>query len=297
MLPKMVLQRNEGLLELTGNRRKNLETPKVLIVDDEQNILLFLSEALEDEGYTITTKGSGKEAVSIIEHEDFDLVLVDLKLHDIDGLEVTREVKKHSPDTVVIMLTGHGSLDTAVEAMRFGVFDYLLKPCSIQDLRNSLRRGLEKRQSSLEQQRLLTQARQFARAVLESGALASGIDTGFATTSTTPVSETETAKASEIVQVGDVIVDIKKHEVKRSGEILNLTPTEFNLLLTLMNNAGRVLSCKSLVKLIHNYDLGEYDSRSMIRVHIKHLRHKIERDPNNPDYIINVRGLGYKFGA
>jgi DNA-binding response OmpR family regulator len=267
-----------------------------LIVDDEQNILLFLSEALEDEGYKITTKGSGKEAVSIIEHENFDLVLVDLKLHDIDGLEVTREVKKHSPDTVVIMLTGHGSLDTAVEAMRFGVFDYLLKPCSLQDLRNSLRRGLEKRESSLEQQRLISQARQFARAVLDSGALASGIDTGFANTTST-TREAEPTGVADIVRVSDVIVDIKKHEVKRSGEILSLTPTEFNLLLTLMNNAGRVLSCKSLVKQLHDYDLSEYDSRSMIRVHIKHLRHKLERDSNNPDYIINVRGLGYKFGA
>ncbi len=85
--------------------------------------------------------------------------------------------------------------------------------------------------------------------------------------------------------------------MRRSGHLLSLTPTEFNLLVTLMNNAGRVLSCKALVKEVHNYDLSEYDSRSMIRVHIKHLRHKIERDPNNPEYIHNVRGLGYKFGS
>ncbi len=271
-----------------------MENPKVLIVDDEQNILLYLSEALEDEGYAITTKGSGKEAVTVLEKENFDLILVDLKLRDIDGLEVMREAKKNSPDTVVIMLTGHGSLETAVEAMRFGAFDYLLKPCSIQDLRNSLRRGLENRQSSLEQKRLAGQARQFARAVFDVGAVASGVDPNLVNTPTKAVAA---AKDEEIVQVSDVIVDVRKHEVRRGGDLLNLTPTEFNLLLTLMNNAGRVLSCKYLVKQVHNYDLSEYDSRSMIRVHIKHLRHKIEHDPNNPDYIINVRGLGYKFGV
>lgn len=275
-----------------------MENPKVLIVDDEQNILLYLSEALEDEGYAITTKGSGKEAVTVLEKENFDLILVDLKLRDIDGLEVMREAKKYSPDTVVIMLTGHGSLETAVEAMRFGAFDYLLKPCSIQDLRTSLRRGLENRQSSLEQKRLASQARQFARAVFDVGAVASGVDPNLASSSASHGAKGgAAAKDEEIVQVSDVIVDVRKHEVRRSSDLLNLTPTEFNLLLTLMNNAGRVLSCKYLVKQVHNYDLSEYDSRSMIRVHIKHLRHKIEHDPNNPEYIINVRGLGYKFGT
>lgn len=275
-----------------------MENAKVLIVDDEQNILLYLSEALEDEGYAITTKGSGQEAVSVLEKENFDLVLVDLKLRDIDGLEVMREVKKHSPDTIVIMLTGHGSLETAVEAMRFGAFDYLLKPCSIQDLRNSLRRGLEQRQNALEQRRLATQARQFARAVIEGGETATNFDMLAERSTSANAHPKDNAKSDEeIVKVSDVEVDVKKHEVRRGDEMLNLTPTEFNLLLTLMNNSGRVLSCKYLVKQVHNYDLSEYDSRSMIRVHIKHLRHKIERDPNNPEYIINVRGLGYKFGA
>ncbi len=272
--------------------------PKILIVDDEQNILLYLSEALEDEGYSITTKGSGKEAVNAIESEEYDLLLVDLKLRDIDGLEVMRETKKHSPDTVVIMLTGHGSLESAMEALKHGAFDYLLKPSSVQDLKDSIRRGLEKRNSDLQQRRLATQARDFARAIIEGGEVTSGVEQS--PIRTVVQNQAANRKASldeEVVGVSDVSVDVKKHEVRRGGEILNLTPTEFNLLVTLMNNAGRVLSCKYLVKQVHNYDLSEFDSRSMIRVHIKHLRHKIERDPNNPEYILNVRGLGYKFGA
>lgn len=273
-----------------------MENPKILIVDDEQNILLYLSEALEDEGYNIVTKGSGKEAVNALEKEDFDLLLVDLKLRDIDGLEVMREAKKRSPDTVVIMLTGHGSLESAMEAIRYGAFDYLLKPSSVHDLKTSIKRGLDKRQDELNQKRLASQARQFARAVIEGGELASGVD-GSSVGSSKSATKEAAQSDDEMVKVSDVIVDVKKHEVKRGGELLNLTPTEFNLLVTLMNNAGRVLSCKYLVKQVHNYDLSEFDSRSMIRVHIKHLRHKIERDPNNPEYILNIRGLGYKFGT
>ena len=271
--------------------------PKILIVDDEQNILLYLSEALEDEGYYITTKASGKEAVNAIESEEYDLLLVDLKLRDIDGIEVMRETKKHSPDTVVIMLTGHGSLETAMEAIKNGAFDYLLKPSSVQDLKDSIRRGLEKRNNDLQQRRLAAQAREFARAVIEGGEVTTGVEPVSPKASKPVVAKRKTSDDEEIVEVSDVVVDVKKHEVHRGDELLNLTPTEFNLLLTLMNNSGRVLSCKYLVKQVHNYELSEFDSRSMIRVHIKHLRHKLERDPNNPEYILNVRGLGYKFGA
>ncbi len=274
-----------------------MEKPEILIVDDEQNILLYLSEALEDEGYNITTKNNGKDAITTLEKAEFDLLLVDLKLKDMDGLQIMREAKAHWPDTVVIMLTGHGSLESAMEAIKYGASDYLLKPTSVVDLKQSIRRGLEKRQESLQQHRLANQAREFARTIIEGGDGSGATGQDRLRAASTGNGSKSPAADDEIVAVSDVAVDVKKHEVRRSGDLLSLTPTEFNLLVTLMNNAGRVLSCKYLVKQVHNYDLSEYDSRSMIRVHIKHLRHKIERDPNNPEYILNVRGLGYKFGS
>jgi len=274
-----------------------LEKPEILIVDDEQNILLLLSETLEDEGYAITTKNNGKDAIATLAENEFDLLLVDLKLKDMDGTQVMREAKKHWPDTVVIMLTGHGSLESAMEAIKYGASDYLLKPASAADLKESIRRGLDKRREGLQQQRMANQAREFARTIIEGGETTATAAPARPKTAA-PDSAPRTRPADEeIVTVSDVAVDVKRHEARRSGDLLDLTPTEFSLLVTLMNNAGRVLSCKYLVKQVQNYDLSEYDSRSMIRVHIKHLRHKIERDPNNPEYIINVRGLGYKFGA
>lgn len=274
-----------------------MEQPEILIVDDEQNILLLLSESLEDEGYTITTRNNGKDAIAALDKTEFDLLLVDLKLKDMDGLQVMREAKSRWPDTVVIMLTGHGSLESAMEAIKYGASDYLLKPASVTDLKESIRKGLEKRRSSLQQRHLASQAREFARTIIEGGGASASAPAGVALKTAASENGAKKRPDDEIVAVSDVAVDVKKHEARRAGELLSLTPTEFNLLVTLMNNAGRVLSCKYLVKQVHNYDLSEYDSRSMIRVHIKHLRHKIERDPNNPEYILNVRGLGYKFGS
>jgi DNA-binding response OmpR family regulator len=274
-----------------------VELPKILIVDDEPNILLYLSEALEDENYAITTKNNGREAISALAKDEFDLLLVDLKLKDLDGLQVLREARNRWPDIVVIMLTGHGSLESAIEAIKYGAFDYLLKPVGVADLKNSIQHGLEKQQAALQQRRLANQAREFARAIIEGGEITPTGGQNQPELSSNRYDPIKRAADTEIIEVNDVSVDVKKHEVRRSGHLLSLTPTEFNLLVTLMNNAGRVLSCKALVKEVHNYDLSEYDSRSMIRVHIKHLRHKIERDPNNPEYIHNIRGLGYKFGS
>jgi DNA-binding response OmpR family regulator len=274
-----------------------VELPKILIVDDEPNILLYLSEALEDENYAITTKNNGREAISALAKDEFDLLLVDLKLKDLDGLQVLREARNRWPDIVVIMLTGHGSLESAIEAIKYGAFDYLLKPVGVADLKNSIQRGLEKQQAALQQRRLANQAREFARAIIEGGEITPTGGQNQPELTSNRHDSIKRAADTEIIEVNDVSVDVKKHEVRRSGHLLSLTPTEFNLLVTLMNNAGRVLSCKALVKEVHNYDLSEYDSRSMIRVHIKHLRHKIERDPNNPEYIHNIRGLGYKFGS
>jgi DNA-binding response OmpR family regulator len=274
-----------------------VELPKILIVDDEPNIILYLSEALEDENYAITTKNNGREAISALAKDEFDLLLVDLKLKDLDGLQVLREARNRWPDIVVIMLTGHGSLESAIEAIKYGAFDYLLKPVGVADLKNSIQRGLEKQQAALQQRRLANQAREFARAIIEGGEITPTGGQNQPELTSNRHDSIKRAADTEIIEVNDVSVDVKKHEVRRSGHLLSLTPTEFNLLVTLMNNAGRVLSCKALVKEVHNYDLSEYDSRSMIRVHIKHLRHKIERDPNNPEYIHNIRGLGYKFGS
>jgi len=123
---------------------------KILVVEDDELVRVVLEKKLEQEEYEVLAVASGKEAVEKIRQIEFDLVLTDLKLEDITGLDVLEEVKKVFPDTVVIMLTGHGSMTTAIEAMSKGAFFYLNKPCPDEELKITIRRGLEKRKAAQE---------------------------------------------------------------------------------------------------------------------------------------------------
>jgi signal transduction histidine kinase len=128
-----------------GNSKKS-----ILIVEDEELVRLVLEKKLEQEGYHIVTAANGQEAIEKIRQTEFDLVLTDLKLQDITGLEVLEEVKKVFPDTIVVVLTGYGSMSSAIEAMSKGAYYYLNKPCSDEELKITIRRGLEKREASQE---------------------------------------------------------------------------------------------------------------------------------------------------
>lgn len=122
----------------------------ILIVEDEKLVRLVLEKKLEQEGYHIVTAANGQEAIEKIRQTEFDLVLTDLKLQDITGLEVLEEVKKVFPDTIVVVLTGYGSMSSAIEAMSKGAYYYLNKPCSDEELKITIRRGLEKREAAQE---------------------------------------------------------------------------------------------------------------------------------------------------
>ncbi len=118
---------------------------KVLVVDDEQSVATTIKAILELDGNEVTAVTSGKEALTQIREHEFDVVLTDLRLDDLDGIEVLRETQRLWPDTVAIMLTGYASLESAVAAMRSGAYDYLIKPSDVEELRATIGRALERR--------------------------------------------------------------------------------------------------------------------------------------------------------
>ncbi len=118
---------------------------RILVVDDEESVAVTMQAILEMDGHEVMTAMSGAEAFELIRGGVFDLVLTDLRLDDADGIQILGEVRKHSPDTVTIILTGYASLDSAVKALREGAYDYLLKPCDVEELRATVNRGLERR--------------------------------------------------------------------------------------------------------------------------------------------------------
>lgn len=275
-------------------------TAKILIVDDEAGIRLTLQEALNREGYRVFTAKNGREALKQIEAQTFDLALIDLRLGDIEGTEVLAALSQQSPDTVAIMLTGHASLETAVEALRQGAHDYLFKPCKTFEIRESIRRGLLKRQQKLQQRNVLSRLEQnlsSTLADLRSGAgeqslssLASSMVEQSAEFLTNAGSDKD---ESRFLQQKGLIVDFLRHIITLDGHLLELSPTEFDLLAYLVSESPRVVSAQELVREVQGYESETWEAGETARYHIYRLRQKIKEAAGRSGIIRTVRGVGY----
>jgi DNA-binding response OmpR family regulator len=270
----------------------------ILVVDDEASIRFFIEEMLSRDGHHVTSVGSGEKALEQIKRKEieFDLALIDLKMEEIGGMEVLKVIREQSPNTAVIVLTAHASLETAVEALRHGAHDYLFKPCKTVQLRESVRAGLLKRQRELRRQSLLNQLEQN---------LATSLKEIRATTSDAPatpmkplVIETTEPEESAIeeerfLQRGKLIVDFMRHVITFDGHLLELSPTEFDLMAYLISEAPRVISPQDLVREVQGYDAEPWEASDMVRYHIYRIRQKIEKFADDEDVIRTVRGVGY----
>ncbi len=263
------------------------DAAKILVVDDEQSVRLSLAELLSMEGYQVTTAASGEEALQYLEETIFDLILLDLIMPGTSGLEVMKIARRIAPETVIIMLTAHGTLKSAISALRQGAHDYLLKPCAVDDILTSVSAGLDKRKREARRKKLVAEMEE----TLQELKSVHGVPTP------QPAVEEKAEEEVRFLQARGITVDKQKHVATMTGEPLELTPTELRLLACLIANADRVLSSRELVQKVQNYDCREEEARSIIRVHIRRLRRKIEPDPRQPQYIINVRGVGYMFAT
>jgi DNA-binding response OmpR family regulator len=227
---------------------------RILVVDDEITLRHFLRLNLEEEGYQVNEAADGQSALNLISQQAFDVALVDLRLTDMDGLEVVRHLRQISPKTSVIILTAYATLDSAIEALRHGAHDYLTKPFDTNDLLTSVADGI---------------ARQSAEPPM-------------------PPKSTE-----EVLEIKDLKLSLTNRQVSRNGEIINLTPTEFDILATLMAQPNMAMDSISLIKHVRGYEATEADARAIARVHIHRLRHKLETDPTNPQYVTTIAGGRY----
>ncbi|HET9909094.1 MAG TPA: response regulator transcription factor [Anaerolineales bacterium] len=231
---------------------------RALVVDDEEGVRFFLIETLQRMGHVVTEASSGEEALDHLRDTAFDLAILDLKLGGpADGQRVLESIRWRWPATMVIMLTAHGSLESAVEAIHEGVDGYLLKPVRPIDVRRAVQKALHRRQKLI-------------------------------------VAEPE--PLDHRLQRGPFHIDLERYEAKFEGQILSLSPRDFALLHYLMQKAPQVVSAAELVKVIRQYE-PEYagEARTMIKWYVHQLRKKVEPNPAKPRYILNVRGVGYRF--
>lgn len=265
----------------------------ILVVDDEHNIRLTLSALLSRAGYTVTTAASGEEALAMFDRQPFDLMLVDLQMPGINGIQVVEAIRRRSLDTVVIVLTGHGSLETAIEGLHQGIFDYMLKTSDPAQILARITAGLSDLQRRQRQSALLNTIGAAAQELtgkieldndLRSVPPPISLPSGPITTQ--PVNERQ-------IKIGQLQLDTWHQTALLGGRSLNLTPTEFRLLLCLAEHAGQMLSYTQLVRCAQGYEASDMEAGELIKPHIHHLRQKIEPDPGAPRYLLNVRGKGY----
>ncbi|HMQ34296.1 MAG TPA: response regulator transcription factor [Chloroflexaceae bacterium] len=268
---------------------------QILVVDDEQNIRLTLSALLSRAGHNVTVAASGEEAVALFERQRYDLMLVDLQMPGINGIQVVEALRQRNLDTVVIVLTGHGSLETAIEGMHQGVFDYMLKTSDPGQILERVAAGLSDRAKRQRQNALITAIGAAAQELSgaqpeESAALPAPQPPAPAAPAAGP---SVAAVSDRQVQIGQLQLDTWHQTAILGGRSLNLTPTEFRLLLCLAEHAGQMLSYTQLVRCAQGYEANDMEAGELIKPHIHHLRQKIEPDPSAPRYLLNVRGKGY----
>jgi DNA-binding response OmpR family regulator len=257
---------------------------RILIVDDEDTLRMTLADLLASEEREIVTAASGEEALAYLEDSTFDLLVVDLIMPGIDGLQVIDVAQKMSPQARIIMLTAYGTLDSAIQAMRRGAADYLLKPATAPQIEAAVDRALQQRYEEARRQELIDRIGDaFDELRTKGGA--------------TPRAQPVAARQERFLQARGIIIDLQKHIVTMQSRALDLTPTELRLLSTLIAHADQVMSCSELVNQVQNYETDEREARSIIRVYIRRLRKKIEPDATSPGYILNIRGAGYMFSS
>jgi two-component system response regulator RegX3 len=228
---------------------------KVLIVEDEASFSEALAFLLSKEGFVITTAATGTEALAKFQSGEFDLILLDLMIPEISGIEVCRAIRAQS-QVPIIMLTAKDTEIDKVVGLELGADDYVTKPYSKSELVARI------------------------RAVLRRGSGGNGGAGAFG------------EGDAGVLSVANIRMDIDRHQVSVAGQPISLPLKEFELLEFLMRNAGRVLTRNQLIDRVWGSDY--VGDTKTLDVHIKRLRAKVEKDPANPTLIQTVRGLGYK---
>lgn len=249
----------------------------LLVVDDEPRVRFTLSELLRRQGHHVAEAADGHEALSLIERHPYDVLVLDLKMPGPNGIEVAQRARAAQPDVGIVLFTGAGSLETALDAMKVPVLDYVLKTSNPHEVVHRIDLAIESRDQALMQQRLVRELQLLARQLVG------------------PVTSEEPERNS--VVVGSLELLAWDHQVRVGERRVDLTPTEFRVLACLAQNAGEVRSASEIVRVVHGYDLEPLEAIDIVKPHISHLRRKIERDPTNPRYLLTVRGTGYMLVA
>lgn len=230
---------------------------KVLVVDDEPSILTLLTFNLEKDGYVVTSVEDGALGYELGLTNQFDFIILDVMLPNMDGLEITKALRREKIDTPILILTAKDDQIDKIIGLEIGADDYLTKPFSPREVLARMKAIFRRTKHSTNKQQ---DAEEISKPTLS---------------------------------LGEITVDEENYAVTVRGNEIELTPKEYELLIYFMKRKDRVINRDTLLERIWQYDFS--GQSRIVDVHVSHLRDKIERDPKHPVYLVTVRGFGYRF--
>lgn len=257
----------------------------VLVVDDEENLRRTVARILQRAGFEVTTAASGREGLTLLAQQTFDLVYMDIRMPDMTGLETLQAINANHPKLPVILFTGQPDLNSAVGALRQGAMDYLEKPLKpeliIERAKTVLARvEREHRKKELQAQ---IEALQSELKILENEEVGEPA-----------LKEKETSGDERYLKRGNLTLDLHTQRVMVSDRMTELSPTAFNYLLVLARHAPGIVDYQTLVTEAQGYQTDTREAQELSKWHVHQVRETIEPDVQHPTFIINVRGTGYR---
>jgi DNA-binding response OmpR family regulator len=257
----------------------------ILIIDDEATLRQMMARVLQRAGYEVTTAANGKDGLKLVSAHSFDLIYLDIRMPDLNGLEVLKTIHTQSPDLPVILFTAQPDLHSALEALRRGATDYLLKPLKPQTVIDRTQTVLASKQ---EEKRKRELQRQIEMLQTE---LASLQNKGEASGSKAP---TGLSSDDRFLKVGQLTLDLLTRRVTMNERAVSLPTASFDYLVVLARHAPNVVDFQTLVTEAQGYETDTREAQELSRWHVHHIRQVLEPDARNPIYVINVRGTGYR---
>jgi DNA-binding response OmpR family regulator len=261
----------------------------ILIVDDEKPLRLSLSLILQKENYHVETAANAKEALDCLQKQEYDLMFLDLNMPGISGIDLLVEVRKQFPQMSVLILTAHAALESAIQAVRQGARDYLIKPVEpvlivarVAEILAEGKQPVRKTEIIGQIQDLLAELQKIE---------------GAATTPINVLAALPPADPARFLNKGNFELDLHARHAMLNGKYIPVTGIYFDYLATLLRHAPKAVPYKILVKESQGYEVANAEARDLARWRIHELRRVIEVDSLQPQYILTVRGMGYRLAV
>ncbi|MBI5823270.1 MAG: response regulator transcription factor [Chloroflexi bacterium] len=257
----------------------------ILIIDDEAPLRKTLARILQQAGFEATTAENAEQGLAFLKTTNFDLIFTDLRMPGIQGLEALKLIHKNYPQIPVILFTAQPDVNSAVEALRYGASDYLLKPLKPESI-------IERVKSILSQQQKEKRKREI---VLQIEALQSELKSMESGQAPADATEQPTLTAPDrFVKRGAIVLDLHTRRITVNEEVITLPPTSFDYLLVLARHAPDLVDYQTLVAEAQGYQAEMREAQELTKWHIHQLRQAFDKDAHKPTYLINVRGKGYR---